>query len=223
MATEELIRVRRALPSPLRHRLTHLGAQETKIGVAVNKLRQNPSKEVADLAKEIVRKWKADVGPAASRPSKSDTSSESPSLPRLHAIADSHSPIASNVASPSPAPGSPPATKASKPKPSISSVASSSAPSTSASKPSPAPAPSTSSAPPAPKRRESLNGAPRTHKSDGLEFGKGEGSTGDKTRDKCAEMIYDALASDSDARESVLRSSTMRELTCVLPQPPTSS
>lgn len=63
----------------------------------------------------------------------------------------------------------------------------------------------TSTAPtsaPAPKRRESLNGAPRTHKTDGLDFSKGKGSTSDKTRDKCAEMVYDALAGDSDARKS---------------------
>lgn len=36
--------------------------QETKIGITVNKLRQNANKEIADLAKEIVRKWKNDVG-----------------------------------------------------------------------------------------------------------------------------------------------------------------
>lgn len=35
-------------------------------------------------------------------------------------------------------------------------------------------------------------------------FGSGEGSTGDKTREKCAEMVYDALASTSDARASSL-------------------
>lgn len=111
----------------------------------------------------------------------------------------------SAVASPSPAPGSPPnkdapksSTAAPKSKPSV--------PSTSKPAPAPVPAPSTSTSAPTPKRRESLNGAPRTHKTDGLQFGQGEGCTGDKTREKCAEMIYDALASDSDARSSLLSS-----------------
>ncbi|ORY90236.1 transcription factor S-II, central domain-domain-containing protein [Leucosporidium creatinivorum] len=158
--------------------------RETKIGVTVNKLRQNPSKEVADLAKEIVRKWKTDVGPAAAKPSKKESQNSSA------------------VASPSPAPGSPPnkeAAKASaaKPKPSVPS---------SSSKPAPAPAPAASTSAPTPKRRESLNGAPRTHKTDGLQFGQGEGCTGDKTREKCAEMIYDALASDSDAPTDLILS-----------------
>ena len=45
--------------------------QETKIGVTVNKLRNNDAKEVADLAKELVRKWKADVGRSGSKKSQS--------------------------------------------------------------------------------------------------------------------------------------------------------
>lgn len=36
--------------------------QETKIGITVNKLRSNDSKEIGDLAKELVKKWKGDVG-----------------------------------------------------------------------------------------------------------------------------------------------------------------
>ncbi|KAI5481728.1 threonyl/alanyl tRNA synthetase, class II-like putative editing domain containing protein [Pseudohyphozyma bogoriensis] len=158
VATEELIR-------------------ETKIGVAVNKLRQNPDKAVADLAKEIVRKWKADVGPAASSKAK-----------------DSPSATASAVPSPSPAPGSPPVTKSS-------AASTPSTASTTAAKPKPAPAPvaSSSKSDPAPKRRESQGGGPRTHKDDGLDFSSDERAKGDKTRDKCAEMVYDALALDSDA------------------------
>ncbi|KAF8245951.1 transcription elongation factor [Wilcoxina mikolae CBS 423.85] len=35
--------------------------RETKVGMAVNKLRTNPDKNVKDLAKEIVAKWKQDV------------------------------------------------------------------------------------------------------------------------------------------------------------------
>lgn len=37
------------------------GLQESKAGLAVGKLRQHASKRVADLAKEIVRKWKTEV------------------------------------------------------------------------------------------------------------------------------------------------------------------
>jgi transcription elongation factor S-II len=40
---------------------THLVRQETKAGLAVGKLRSHASKEVADLAKEIVKKWKSAV------------------------------------------------------------------------------------------------------------------------------------------------------------------
>ena len=35
--------------------------QESKAGLAVGKLRQHASKEVSDLAKEVVRKWKQEV------------------------------------------------------------------------------------------------------------------------------------------------------------------
>ena len=43
------------------------------------------------------------------------------------------------------------------------------------------------------------NGAPRTSKTDGF-----RGTTRDNVRDKCMELIYDALASDSPARTSNL-------------------
>lgn len=35
--------------------------QESKAGLAVGKLRQHASKEVSDLAKELVKKWKNEV------------------------------------------------------------------------------------------------------------------------------------------------------------------
>ena len=35
--------------------------KESKVGLAVGKLRANPSKEVSDLAKELVKKWKNEV------------------------------------------------------------------------------------------------------------------------------------------------------------------
>jgi transcription elongation factor S-II len=64
--------------------------KETKVGMAVNKLRQNGDKRVSDLAKEIVAKWKQDVHqkskqPAArsqdkSRSTASPTTSQNPIL-----------------------------------------------------------------------------------------------------------------------------------------------
>lgn len=53
------------------------GSQESKIGIAVGKLRSNQSKEVSDFAKELVKRWKTEVerqkqgtGPAANAPPK---------------------------------------------------------------------------------------------------------------------------------------------------------
>ncbi|PRQ77179.1 Transcription factor S-II (TFIIS), central domain-domain containing protein [Rhodotorula toruloides] len=108
--------------------------RETKIGVTVNKLRNNTAKEVADLAKELVRKWKADVGKTGTK----------------------------KTASPSPGPSPIPAANS--------------------------------------------GGPPRTHKTDGIEFGKGKDATGDKTREKCCELIYDALAQDSGAPSDLILS-----------------
>jgi transcription elongation factor S-II len=39
-------------------------SQETKVGVAVSKQRSNPDKEISELAKTIVKKWKSAVRPA---------------------------------------------------------------------------------------------------------------------------------------------------------------
>ena len=44
-------------------------------------------------------------------------------------------------------------------------------------------------------RQGSAHTAQRTAKSDGI-----KGGTGDATRDKCIELLYDALSSDSSAR-----------------------
>lgn len=41
-------------------------SQESKAGLAVGKLRTHESKDVSDLAKEIVKKWKNDVDKAKS-------------------------------------------------------------------------------------------------------------------------------------------------------------
>ncbi|KWU46834.1 transcription elongation factor, partial [Rhodotorula sp. JG-1b] len=134
--------------------------RETKIGVTVNKLRNNDAKEVADLAKELVRKWKADVGRSGSKKTES----------AFAAPVDKPSTTSSSTAAPING-GS---------------------------------AASPSSAPTAPLRRQSSGGPPRTHKADGIDFAKGEGATGDKTRDKCCELIYDALAQDSGAPSDLI-------------------
>ncbi|TNY23784.1 transcription elongation factor [Rhodotorula diobovata] len=178
--------------------------RETKIGITVNKLRNNDVKEVADLAKELVRKWKGDVGQSGSK--KTTT-----------AAAGS----ASTSTAPSPSPAATPASPAPKASPALS-ASSSAAPSApapeitttvtttttttpSAAAPSP-PAPASSGPGPAPPvRRQSSGGPPRTHKSDGVRFNDGsKGDTGDKTREKCCELIYDALAQDSGAPSDLI-------------------
>ncbi|KAF7986887.1 hypothetical protein HWV62_12642 [Athelia sp. TMB] len=106
--------------------------RESKAGLAVGKLRAHSSKEVADLAKEVVKKWKTEVekakggakGPTGKAPSRK------PSM--------------------TPAPATPVSANASKTE-------------------------------------------VRTAKSDGVSIS----ATKDKTRDKCAELIYDGLALDS--------------------------
>lgn len=45
---------------------------------------------------------------------------------------------------------------------------------------------------------DNKNGMTRTAKSDGISI-----NVGDKTRDKCVELIYDALSLDSGSRESI--------------------
>jgi transcription elongation factor S-II len=50
----------------------------------------------------------------------------------------------------------------------------------------------------APAPAAASNAPARTAKTDGMKFN----ALGDKTRDKCAELMYDALALDSDQRAS---------------------
>jgi len=99
--------------------------RETKAGLAVGKLRTHASKDVSDLAKEIVKKWKTEVDAAKGSGGGGKTSPKTPTSPIT--------PLGPN----------------------------------------------------------SL----RTAKGDGVKLE----STGDKTRDTCMELIYDALASDSAA------------------------
>ncbi|KAJ3569660.1 hypothetical protein NP233_g4907 [Leucocoprinus birnbaumii] len=120
--------------------------RETKAGLAVGKLRTHSSKEVADLAKEIVKKWKSSVekakqaggtsNPTAKQNGKFDRKSSTPATPTATSAASG----------------------------------------------------------PLGGRQGSAQAATRTAKSDAI-----KGGTGDVTRDKCIELVYDALASDSSA------------------------
>ncbi|KAI0631473.1 transcription elongation factor [Trametes polyzona] len=133
-------------------KITEAILRESKAGLAVGKLRQHASKPVADLAKEIVKKWKTEVErekQAAGGGAKS-TSSKPPGT------------TASSNATPT-TPVTPTA--------------------------------STSGS------GSKLNET-RSAKSDGMKIDH----IGDKTRDKCAELIYDALVFDSGAPSELVLS-----------------
>ncbi|KAI0072247.1 transcription elongation factor [Panus rudis PR-1116 ss-1] len=123
-------------------RITEAILRESKAGLAVGKLRTHQSKQVSDLAKEIVRKWKTEVDKE-----KQGKNASSPSTSK------------------------PPARKQS--------VAS----------------PSTPVTPTSTLNNSNSKVELRSAKTDGVKVNV----TGDNTRDKCIELIYDALASDSSA------------------------
>ncbi|EJF62023.1 transcription elongation factor [Dichomitus squalens] len=132
-------------------KITEAVLRESKAGLAVGKLRQHSSKQVSELAKEIVKKWKTEVE-------------------------------REKQASGGKSGAKPPAAKK---------AASSSAAAT----------PSTPVTPTASNAGGKFSDT-RSAKSDGVkvEF------TGDKTRDKCAELIYDALVFDSGAPSELILS-----------------
>ncbi|RDB21742.1 Transcription elongation factor S-II [Hypsizygus marmoreus] len=109
--------------------------RESKVGLAVGKLRQHASKDVSDLAKEIVKKWKNQV-------EKAKLAANGGGKAQLNGKDRKGS-----VASPAGTPVTPTASN-----------------------------------------------TIRNAKSDGV-----KGATGDTTRDKCLELMYDALAQDSGA------------------------
>ena len=128
--------------------------QESKIGLAVGKLRTHSAKDVSDLAKEIVKKWKHAVDKekqhahgAAAKVTPNGKVADAGAYPRAsgRSITDGYQ----GKRSASGTPVTPTITSAS-----------------------------------------------RTAKSDNV-----KGKTGEITRDRCMELIYDALASDSGARE----------------------
>ncbi|KEP50986.1 transcription factor S-II, central domain protein [Rhizoctonia solani 123E] len=134
--------------------------RETKAGLAIGKLRSHPRKEVADLAKELVRKWKEAV--EASKKAKAGAKPTPPPV------------VTSKPAPSQPSPVDPPRRKQSISTPTV-------------------PTPISSKPTPTPTRPQS--NVVRTIKTDGVKIE----SKGDKTRDKCMELLYDAMASDSGA------------------------
>ncbi|KAL5490615.1 TFS1 [Sanghuangporus weigelae] len=124
--------------------------RESKIGLAVGKLRSNASKEVADLAKELVKKWKNEVGG-----SKGGSTATNAHVHTAGAAAAKPTPLrrasvaTDSVGSPTTPTGS---------------------------------------------------SFSRSAKTDGLVIN----ATKDKTRDKCIELIYDALVLDSAAPTEVI-------------------
>jgi len=131
-------------------KITEAVLRESKAGLAVGKLRTHASKNVADLAKEIVKMWKNAVEKEKQSGGKPAAQSSSSSTPAP--------------------PAKPPVRKLS--------MAST----------------SRQSSTPQPATPTSAKADLRNSKNDGIKI-----STGDTTRDKCAELIYDALASDSGA------------------------
>jgi len=119
--------------------------RESKAGLAVGKLRSHEAKEVSDLAKEIVKKWKNEVERAKGG---SKTGANGKAVPSRKS--------------------------------------------------------STSVTPSTPATPVPVNGGSgvRTAKGDGAK----PSTTGDSTRDKCMELIYDGLACDSGAPSDLIMS-----------------
>lgn len=120
------------------YQVTESLIRESKIGLAVGKLRAHSTKDVSDLAKEIVKKWKHAVD------KEKQNHGLSPKATTNGKVTDAGK---RSTSASSGTPGTP-----------------------------------------------TGNSASRTFKSDNLKF-----TIGDITRDKCVELIYDALASDSGA------------------------
>ncbi|KAF8747738.1 Transcription elongation factor [Rhizoctonia solani] len=131
--------------------------RETKAGLAIGKLRSHPRKEIADLAKELLRVEHLDPSTA--------TPSGKPTPPPA---------ATSQPTKPQPSPIDPPSRKQS-----VSTTAAS----------------TPTSSKPTPTLNQPQSNVVRTVKTDAVKIE----SKGDKTRDKCMELLYDAMASDSGA------------------------
>ncbi|KAK9448774.1 transcription factor S-II, central domain-containing protein [Limtongia smithiae] len=156
--------------------------RETKLGIAVNKLRSHPDKKVADMVKLMIKKWKDEV-----------------TAQKQHAHALAHSSTSTDAGASSSAKPTAPSSSAS---PDATSASGSTL-----SAPAPASAPSPVIA--RPKVVRPANGAPRDVKTDNVRTD----FYGDKVRNSCVTVTYNALASDSDAHsETILQCSKEIEL-----------
>ncbi|KAG9084748.1 RNA polymerase II elongation factor, partial [Ceratobasidium sp. UAMH 11750] len=159
--------------------------RETKAGLAIGKLRTHARKEIADLAKELVKKWKEAV-----EAEKKARAAGAPAADPAKPLAKKQTSIPTGkpgAASPKPtAPSLPPL----EPPPRKLSVSTAPAASTLPSKPLQTPV--------TPADPNVI----RTVKTDAVKIE----SKGDKARDKCLELLYDAMAMDSGApTEQILK------------------
>ncbi|KAG8986462.1 RNA polymerase II elongation factor, partial [Tulasnella sp. 427] len=170
----------------------------TKAGVAVGKIRSCENAAVSQLSKEVVTKWKSQVEEIKRKRggggSTTSTAAASPAAGSTPA----------GGASPAPANGASQkaATKVNAPATKIS-IPATAGPSSSA----PAQSASASSS----VRRDSIDFKsptgpmdPRNTKTDGIK--QGAITVGDKVRDKCIEMAYDAIVFDSPAPSELIMS-----------------
>ncbi|KIO32399.1 hypothetical protein M407DRAFT_18710 [Tulasnella calospora MUT 4182] len=176
----------------------------TKAGVAVGKIRSCENAPVSQLSKEVVLKWKSQVEEIKKKRGGGSTTSTAAASPAAGGTPG-------GGASPSPANGASQKTSVkvntSAAKISNTNTASPSSSST------PTPSVATSSF-----RRDSVDAKspigpmdPRSVKSDGIKLP----SVGDKVRDKCLEMAYDAIVSDSPApSEQILSRAQAIEKNC---------
>jgi len=160
----------------------------TKAGVAVSKIRNCDNVAVSQLSKEVVTKWKGEVEESKKKKSGGASSAAAPS-PAANGTAKSESPAPS---------------LASKPK------ASASGSSTPSKVAPPAPIkPTIDTKPVVPAARKQSIGSTvpyspvegRTAKKDGVDT-----NLGDKVRDKCLEMMYDALVVGNGAPSDLVLS-----------------
>lgn len=161
---EEILGILKTLKQEAK--ITEAILRESKVGLAVGKLRSHASKDVSDFAKDLVKVWKTEVERQKQSNgggnAKAANAKEKPLAMRKSSTASSTPSVAAS-ATPSRTPSTPLT-------PTMSSVGS--------------------------------KGELRTSKTDGISTDV----TGDKTRDKCVELLYDALASDSGAPSELIMS-----------------
>ncbi|KAI0755647.1 transcription elongation factor S-II [Fomes fomentarius] len=131
-------------------KITEAVLRESKAGLAVGKLRSHASKQISELAKEIVKKWKTEV-----EREKAAGGGGAKTAAKLPAVKKAASSTAATPSTPV--------------TPTVSS-------------------------------RGAKHSDTRSAKSDGVKIEY----TGDKTRDKCAELVYDALVFDSGAPSDLI-------------------